>query len=252
MKRITGADNGAFKHIQRSKKAGGPVTFIIMRHRPASTFFHRQPWLGSVQRLDLRLFINTQHHGFFRRIQIEADHIRQLFNKLFVPGQLECLGTMWLQPISIPDSCNAGVTHAHFFRHRSGTPLSRSRRFRLERCLNNRFHFLRVQTLGAWTMRSIFRQSQNPLFMKSLAPQQNCWTRGAQFFGNGVIGSSLCGKQAYPGPQNHSLWRGSRSHPFLKNFSLFYLHLQSIGWFPHAPNYNTTYLYCKDITDTLH
>lgn len=57
MKWIAGTGHCAFKHIERCKKASRPVTFIIMRHGRTSTFFHRRPRLGSIQRLDLRLFI---------------------------------------------------------------------------------------------------------------------------------------------------------------------------------------------------
>ena len=107
MKRITGADHCPFKDIERCKKACSPVTFIIVRHGPTTPFFHRQPRLGSIQRLDLldlRLFIHTQHQGLIRRIQIETDHVCQFFNKSSVFGQLERLGSVELQPVGIPNS----------------------------------------------------------------------------------------------------------------------------------------------------
>ncbi len=142
-----------------------------MRHGSTSPFFHRQSRLGSVQRLDLRLFIDTQHEGFIRRIQIQTDHVGQFLNKPFVLGQLERLGSMGLQPMGIPYARHAGVAHAQFLGHHSGTPVSRSRRSRLESRLHNRFHFLGIQTLSARTMGSIFRQSQKSLVCRNRSRQ---------------------------------------------------------------------------------
>src|SRR4030042_477709 len=98
MKRITGTDNGTFENIQRCKEAGGPVTFIIMRHRPTSSFFHRQPGLGSVQRLYLRLFIDTQHQRFIRRIKKDTNTILYFSTNPFVFDQLERFGSRGCHP----------------------------------------------------------------------------------------------------------------------------------------------------------
>ena len=120
-----------------------------------------------------------------------SPNVCQLFNKPFVLGQLERLGSMGLQPVGIPDSCDAGVTYTQFFRHHSCAPLSRPRRCRVQGRLHNSFHFLGVQTLDARSMGSVFRQSPKPLFLESLSPKQNRRTRSAQLFGNSVIGSSV-------------------------------------------------------------
>ncbi len=252
MKRITGTNHGTFKDIERCKKASSPVTFVIMRHGSTSPFFHRQPRLGSIQRLDLRLFIDTQHKGFIRRIQIQTHNVRQFFNKPFVLGQLERLSSMGLQPMGIPNSCNAGVAYAQFFGHHASTPVSRANRGRLESRLHNCLHFLGGQTLRARTMGSIFRQSQKPLFEESLSPKQNRWTRRLQLFGNGVVGSSVGCTQTNLGSQNYSLRRGSSPDPSLKRFPLLHCHRQSISWFPHDTNCSTINQNCKDITETLH
>ena len=75
MKRITSTDHSTFQDIECCKKAGSPVTFIIVRHGSSSPPFHRQSRLGSVQRLDLRLFIDAQHEGLSSLVASESEMV---------------------------------------------------------------------------------------------------------------------------------------------------------------------------------
>ena len=69
----------------------------IMGHRAAAALLHRQPRLGPVERLDLRLLIDRQHHGVLGRIDIEADDILNLGGKLRIVRQLEGLHPVGFQ-----------------------------------------------------------------------------------------------------------------------------------------------------------
>src|SRR5665811_1401249 len=80
MSRITRAYDLSLQHIQRREQAGGAVAFVIVRHRPAATFLHRQAGLRPVKRLYLRLLIHTQNNGLVWWVQVNSHHIRQLFN----------------------------------------------------------------------------------------------------------------------------------------------------------------------------
>src|SRR3989339_716352 len=155
MKRIASPDYRAFQYIQRCKKASSPITFIIVRHGSASPLLHWQSGLGSIQRLYLRLFVDTQHQGFIRWVQIQSDHIRQFFNTPFILGQFKGLGSMGLQPMSIPDSRNTGMTYPQFLRHCPCAPVSCVSRRSLKRALHNRTNFMWIQTLGTQTVRSV-------------------------------------------------------------------------------------------------
>src|SRR5215203_4600065 len=59
---------------------------------------HRQGLLGPVQRLDLGLFVHTQHDRVLRRPQIQTDHIGDLGLQLGVGRELERLGLPRLTP----------------------------------------------------------------------------------------------------------------------------------------------------------
>ena len=59
MPRITRTDDLSLQNIQRREQAGSTVTFVIVRHRPAAAFLHRQAGLRPVERLDLGLLSST-------------------------------------------------------------------------------------------------------------------------------------------------------------------------------------------------
>jgi len=54
-----------------AKQCRRPIAFVIVGHGPGPTFLHRQPGLGAVKRLDLALFVDREHDGFVRRIEIK-------------------------------------------------------------------------------------------------------------------------------------------------------------------------------------
>src|SRR6267142_5599402 len=55
------ADDLALQDVERGKQRRRAVALVVMGHRPAPTALHRQPRLGPVERLDLRLLVDRQH-----------------------------------------------------------------------------------------------------------------------------------------------------------------------------------------------
>jgi hypothetical protein len=47
------ADNGAIEDVKGREQRGGTVTLVVVRHRPRAPRLHRQPRLGTVERLNL-------------------------------------------------------------------------------------------------------------------------------------------------------------------------------------------------------
>jgi hypothetical protein len=111
MPRITRADDLSLQHIQRREQARGAVALVIVRHRPAATFLHRQAGLRPVQRLYLRLLIHTQNNGLVRWVQVYSHHIRQLFNKPFVLGELEPFHATLLHSTSPQTGCEKSIEY---------------------------------------------------------------------------------------------------------------------------------------------
>ncbi len=62
--------------------------------------------LGAVQGLDLRLLIDTEHHGVGGRIDIELDDVAGLGGELRIVGRLEGPDTVRGQAVGFPDALN--------------------------------------------------------------------------------------------------------------------------------------------------
>ena len=54
-------DHLAVQHVERRKQRRGAIAFVVVRHRAAAAFLQRQSRLRPIQRLNLALFIQTQH-----------------------------------------------------------------------------------------------------------------------------------------------------------------------------------------------
>jgi hypothetical protein len=74
-------DHGAVEHAERGEQGSGAVALVVVRHGLAAPGLDRQSGLGAVERLDLALFVEREHHGVGRRIDIEPDDVGQLGGK---------------------------------------------------------------------------------------------------------------------------------------------------------------------------
>jgi hypothetical protein len=98
------ADDAAVQHIECREQGGDAVADIVVRHGAAAPALERQARLGPVERLDLALFINRQHQGVRRRIDVEADDVSPLLGEVRVGGQLELPHPVRLQAMAAPDA----------------------------------------------------------------------------------------------------------------------------------------------------
>jgi hypothetical protein len=61
-----------------------------------------QFWLGTIQSLNLRLFVNRQNQGIIGRVQVQAHHIKNLLGKVWIVADLEHFQTVKLQICGLP------------------------------------------------------------------------------------------------------------------------------------------------------
>src|SRR3990172_11739291 len=80
------------------------MPFVVMGHGAAATFFEGQAGLARIQSLNAGFFIDAQHQGMFRRVEIESDYIPKLFSKMRVPGEFESTHQMGFDLMSRPDA----------------------------------------------------------------------------------------------------------------------------------------------------
>jgi hypothetical protein len=249
---ITRANDLPLQHIQRCEQAGGTVAFVIVCHRPAATFLHRQAGLCPIQRLYLRLLIHTQNDGLVRRVQVYPNHIRQLFNKPLVFRELEPFHAVWLQPVRIPNTRDCGIADSRGLCHSPRGPVSRIRGRRVQCRLHNRLDLFGRQGAGTQAVGRIFRQSLRTPFLKPFAPLHDRRTTGLQALGNGPVGQTISSQQANACTQHGSLGTCFGPHPGFQGRSLLFRHQQFFGWLPHEAICNISPNHCKDIIVTLH
>ena len=62
-----------------------------MGHGLGAALLQRQARLGAVERLDLALFVDRQHHGVRRRIDVQPDDVLDLGGEVGIGRELENL-----------------------------------------------------------------------------------------------------------------------------------------------------------------
>ncbi len=94
---------------------------------------HRQQRLGSVERLDLALLVDTQHEGAVGRRHVEPDDVANLVHEQRVGRELEALGAMRLQAEGLPNPMDRRRRIAGRSGHAAQRPMRRVGRRLLQR-----------------------------------------------------------------------------------------------------------------------
>lgn len=71
------------------------MAFVVMR--AAAAGFQRQTRLRAVERLNLALFIHTEHQRFVGWVQVQADYVDEFLNELRVATDFKRRDAVWLQ-----------------------------------------------------------------------------------------------------------------------------------------------------------
>ena len=80
------------------------LALVVVGHRPGAALLHRQAGLSAVKRLDLALLIDREDYRMGGRIDIKADDVAQLADKLRVGGELELFHPVRLKAVRTPDA----------------------------------------------------------------------------------------------------------------------------------------------------
>ena len=161
-------------HVQRREQRGGTVTFVVVCHRRAAPFLHRQTGLRAVQGLDRALLVKAEHRGVVRRVEVQPDYIAQLLLKARVIAELEGADQVRLQAMGAPHPVNEAVGRVQMPCHRPARPMGGVVRCRLCRRLDHLAAQLRlllgvlaavIRSTRAFLLsarRSLFRNTSPP------------------------------------------------------------------------------------------
>ena len=111
--------------LRAANRVVDAVPLVIVGHRLAAPRLDRQSGLGAVERLDLALLVDRQHHRMGRRIDIEPDDVGQLGGELGVARALEGAQPVRLQSVRPPDALHRAQRDAHRLGHRPAGPMGR-------------------------------------------------------------------------------------------------------------------------------
>ena len=133
MARETLADDLSDLHVERGEQRQRAVPLVVMRAALRLAGSHGQERLGAVQRLDLALLVDAQHHGAIGRIEIESDDVAHLLHEQRVGRELEALDPVRLQPEGPPDAMDGRGRVADRRGHGAQAPVRGARGPRLKR-----------------------------------------------------------------------------------------------------------------------
>ena len=94
------ADDRSVENVERGEQRRRAVPLVVM---PGAALLHGQAGLGAVERLDLRLLVDRQHHRMSRRIDIQANDIGEFLGECRVVRQLEAPPAVRAETVGLPD-----------------------------------------------------------------------------------------------------------------------------------------------------
>ena len=76
------ADHLPVQHVECREEGRRAVALVVVRHSLAAPGLHREPGLGAIERLDLRLLVHREHQRVLRRVHVETDDVLHLGGEL--------------------------------------------------------------------------------------------------------------------------------------------------------------------------
>src|SRR3546814_19473999 len=67
-------DDRAVQHVERCEERRRAVPFVVMGHGAGAALLHREARQGPVERLDMRLLIDAEHHGDRKSTRLNSSH----------------------------------------------------------------------------------------------------------------------------------------------------------------------------------
>jgi hypothetical protein len=146
------------------------MPLVVVRHGAGAPRLHRQSRLGAVQRLDLALLVDREDDGVGRRIDVEADHVLELFGELRVVGQLERADAVRREPVGLEDTLHRSQADASRLRQHPPGPMGRFSWRSPERQVDDALHRLGRKGLLAGLAGFVTQQPSHALAHEALLP----------------------------------------------------------------------------------
>src|SRR5579875_177039 len=123
MTALAPADHGSVGQVQSGEQRCGAMANVVVSHAFDIAQAHGQQRLGALQGLDLALFIDAQHHGLVRWIQVQPHDIPHFFNEEGIGGKLQVTLPMWLKTKRTPNAMYGVLRQTRLRGQRTATPM---------------------------------------------------------------------------------------------------------------------------------
>lgn len=224
----TGADDLATERIHRGEQRGCSIAFVVVGHCLAAASLEWEPWLSSIQGLDLTFLIAGKNQRMFWWVEIKPDDVFEFFLKPLIVGKLEACHPMRLQTVRRPDAPDAGLADARGLRHGGSTPVCGSRRQIVESHLHNARTGRGCNRRDASRTGLIFENARKPCLSVAVPPSPHLHDIFTQTICNLFVLESVSSEKHYGRSLLGTNRRGSSP---LDGFQLFtLLHAQIDDW----------------------
>jgi len=132
--------DSAGRDVQSGKQSCRAMTLVVVGAPFSDTGRQRQNGLRPVECLNLAFFIDAQHHGLQRRINVQAHDVAGLLDKQGVGGEFERLLTVRLQTESAPNPADRCLRQLRLACHRACTPMGGIHRLPFQRLGDDGVH----------------------------------------------------------------------------------------------------------------
>src|ERR1700720_22957 len=136
------------------------MTDIIVGHAFDITQPNGQHRLGAIEGLNLAFFIDAEHQGVIRWMQIQADNVAHLFNKEWIGGELKTTSTVGLHAESLKHAMHGRTGDAAGLGSLPNAPVRALGRFAGERTLEQSSNLFVVDAAGSAGPQLVIQSSQ--------------------------------------------------------------------------------------------
>jgi len=177
-------DDGAVERTQSREQGRRAVALVVVRHGAAAARFHRQARLGSVESLNLALFIDTEHQRLVGRVLVKANDVDELLDKLRIAAHLERRLPVRPQAMLLPNAAHGRFADVLRLGHQAGTPTRGVGRLAAQGGFHNRRSLLVADGREAGRPKSILFEASGPQRQEALTLQLHGRSRGAHLLGD--------------------------------------------------------------------
>ena len=206
-------DDPAREHLQGRQQRGRALALIVVGQGPAAPLLQGQARRRAVPRLNLALLIHANHQRQLGRIQLKADHVGQLFQKLGIARQLEALHPGRLHLVTPPDVADGGLAHPLGLRQQSATPRGHPRGLGLQGRLHDGFNLLRPISRLAPASRGYLPPALQAALPQTGSPQGHGLAIGSHWPGGRVLRLAFGCRQDDAAPERDLLGCSGRAQP---------------------------------------